>query len=53
MPGKVCVVVGVGPGLGMSCVRRWTSEGYQVPDTKYMTFIIKASSVITAMAGKH
>ena len=27
---KVCVVVGVGPGLGMSCVQKWASHGYKV-----------------------
>jgi NAD(P)-dependent dehydrogenase (short-subunit alcohol dehydrogenase family) len=27
---KVCLVVGVGPGLGMACVRRWIGEGFKV-----------------------
>merc|ERR1712004_863164 len=30
MAARVCVVVGVGPGLGMSCVRQWAKEGYKV-----------------------
>ena len=30
MAGRVCVVIGVGPGLGMSCVRHWAKEGYKV-----------------------
>merc|ERR1712130_729104 len=30
MAGRVCVVIGVGPGLGMSCVRQWAKEGYKV-----------------------
>merc|ERR1712012_1471219 len=30
MAGRVCVVIGVGPGLGMSCVRQWVKEGYKV-----------------------
>ena len=30
MPARVCVVIGVGPGLGMSCVRHWAKEGYKV-----------------------
>ena len=27
---KVCVVIGVGPGLGLACVRKWASQGYHV-----------------------
>ena len=30
MAGKVCVVLGVGPGTGMSCVRKWAKEGFKV-----------------------
>lgn len=27
---KVCVVIGVGPGLGLACVRKWAKEGFKV-----------------------
>ena len=27
---KVCVVVGVGPGNGASCCRRFAAEGYSI-----------------------
>ena len=30
MAAKVCVVFGVGPGMGMSCVRKWAKEGFKV-----------------------
>ena len=30
MASKVCVVFGVGPGTGMSCVRQWAKEGFKV-----------------------
>ena len=30
MAAKVCVVLGVGPGTGMSCVRKWAKEGFKV-----------------------
>ena len=32
MVGRVCVVIGAGPGLGIACARRWAREGYKVPD---------------------
>ena len=27
---KVCAVIGVGPGMGMACVKKWAAEGYKV-----------------------
>ena len=27
---KVCAVIGVGPGTGMACVKKWVAEGYKV-----------------------
>ena len=32
MVGRVCVVIGAGPGLGIACARRWAREGYKVPN---------------------
>jgi NAD(P)-dependent dehydrogenase (short-subunit alcohol dehydrogenase family) len=30
MSGPVCVVIGVGPGNGLACVKKFVAEGYQV-----------------------
>ena len=30
MVGRVCVVIGAGPGLGISCAKRWAREGFKV-----------------------
>ena len=38
MAGRVCVVIGVGPGLGMSCVRHWAKEGYKVCPNTFIQF---------------
>ena len=32
MVGRVCVVIGAGPGLGISCAKRWVREGFKVPN---------------------
>ena len=27
---KVCFVIGVGPGIGASCARKWSDKGFKV-----------------------
>ena len=46
MAGKVCVVVGVGPGLGMGCVRKWIAEGFKV------AMVSRTESKLAALAAQ-
>merc|ERR1712012_1396512 len=47
MGGRVCVVIGAGPGLGIACARRWAREGYKV------ALVSRTASKLKAIAAEN
>jgi len=47
MVGRVCVVIGAGPGLGIACARRWAREGYKV------ALVSRTASKLQAIAAEN
>merc|ERR1711953_528627 len=47
MAGRVCVVIGAGPGLGIACARRWAQEGYKV------ALVSRTASKLQAIAAEN
>jgi len=47
MVGRVCVLIGAGPGLGIACARRWVREGYKV------ALVSRTASKLQAIAAEN